>query len=66
MKAREYAILARAVEEGVAYGYTRAHKHVDTPTRDQLQACVEMEVLNAICEVFEFDDAVGDDYVDAD
>ncbi len=31
IKVRAYPVLCRAVEEGVAYGWRRAHKHIDTP-----------------------------------
>lgn len=51
-----YKILARCVEEGVAYGYNRAHKHVDNPTGAQLCEAIESAVLNAICEYFTFPD----------
>lgn len=55
MKFKTYAIVARAVEEGVALGYRRAHKHVDNPAEDDLRDALETEVLNALCEVLEFD-----------
>ena len=55
MRARAYAILQRAVEEGVAYGYQRAHKHVDSPDGDAIKAAIEQAVMDAICEVFEFE-----------
>ncbi len=55
MKAKEYEILARAVEEGVRHGIIRAFKHDDNPLKEHMAETVESEVLNAICEVFNFD-----------
>jgi DnaJ-class molecular chaperone len=51
-----YAVITRAVEEGVRYGWMRAHKHVDKP--DEHQMCQEMEngVMNALCEVLNWGD----------
>lgn len=52
-----YAVLARAVEEGVGHGVRRAYKHVDPgahPTEAVLIDHIEREVMNAISEVFSF------------
>ena len=56
MRARGFAVLSRAVEEGVAAGYRRAHKHSEAPGEETICEHVEREVLGAICEVFAFDD----------
>jgi len=56
MKVKTYRVLLHAVEEGVAYGWQRAHKHTDTPSDDDIKERIETEVLNAICEWFDFDD----------
>lgn len=56
MKPKTYEILARAVEEGVKYGYMRAHKHNESPDEHDMTASVETAVMNAICEVFSFED----------
>ena len=56
MKVRSYDILSRAIEEGVARGIRRAFEHTDSPSREFIMECVECEVMNAICEVFSFDD----------
>lgn len=55
MRAREYAVLDRAVEEGVAYGWVRAHKHTDSPTKDELLAHIEQAVMTEICEWFDLE-----------
>lgn len=59
MKVKTYAILERAVEEGVKYGYTRAFKHVENPTQDHIETEVVRAVMNQISEVFNFDDDFG-------
>lgn len=58
MQVRTYAVLARAVEEGVAMGLRRSRKHDEAPTDDAIAEHVEREVLGAICEVFRFDEEV--------
>lgn len=54
MKANMYKLIERCVEEGVQYGYTRAHKHTDHPTQEQLEDQIIQAVMNEICEWFEF------------
>ena len=56
MRVKTYTVLERAVEEGVKYGYTRAFKYVDNPTRDAIEDEVVKAVMNQICEVFDFDE----------
>ncbi len=51
---RAYDIISRAVEEGVAYGWNRAHKHTDDPDRNHALEILENAVMNALCEVLEF------------
>ena len=54
MKANMYKLIERCVEEGVQYGYNRAHKHTDTPTEDQIKLAVTDAVMNEICDWFDF------------
>jgi hypothetical protein len=56
MRVRAYEVLRRAVEEGVAYGWRRAHKHTDAPGEDAIVDHVVQGVLNEVCEYFDFDD----------
>ena len=56
LRLRTYALVSRAVEEGVAYGLQRAYKYADAPTRENLCEYIEREVLNALCEIVKFDD----------
>jgi predicted Zn-dependent protease with MMP-like domain len=49
-------ILRRAVEEGAAYGWRRAHKHTDAPGEDAIVDQIVQGVLNEVCEYFDVDD----------
>lgn len=55
MRAREWEIMSRAVEEGVRVGWRRAHKHTTSPGEEQIVLDIENAVLGAICEMFMFD-----------
>lgn len=56
LQVKTYDILERAVQEGTLLGWRRAFKHTDTPDEDTACATIEAAVMNAICEVFEFDE----------
>ncbi len=59
-----YAVISRAVEEGIAYGYQRAHKHLDrggVASADTIKAEIETAVMNALSEVIKFDDGGSDE-----
>jgi hypothetical protein len=55
MRVNTYEVFTRAVEEGIACGWRRAHKHVDDPTPESIRSSIETAVANAVCEVFSFD-----------
>lgn len=57
MKAKEYLLLARCVEDGIQYGINRAHKHTESPTREHLVREIENAVMNEICTWFNFEDS---------
>lgn len=56
MKVKTYVILERAIEEGVARGWNRAHKHVENPTPEHIMAEILQAVMVDICNVFSFDE----------
>lgn len=56
MKPNEYLILSECVEDGINLGYTRAHKHTDTPTEQQIKEAIEQAVMSEICQYFLFED----------
>ena len=55
MKAKDYAVLRDCVENGVGYGVRRAHKHVEHPDKDVMADIIEGEVMNEICQYFDFE-----------
>jgi hypothetical protein len=56
MKAKIRVILEMAIEEGVRRGYSRAHKHVETPTEGAIIEQIEDAVMSQIYEYFTFDE----------
>jgi hypothetical protein len=56
MTVRAYEVLRRAVEEGAAYGWRRAHKHTDAPGEAAIVDEIVAGVLREVCECFDFDD----------
>jgi hypothetical protein len=56
MKVRAYPVLCRAIEDGVAYGWQRAHKHLDAPDAQTIEEQIVTAVVNEICHYFDFDD----------
>jgi len=55
MKANEYKILCDCIERAVEYGYNRAFKHTDKPTRTEINNAMANAILNEICEYFSFE-----------
>ena len=55
MKFKAYQLIERAIEEGVNYGYARAHKHTDTPTEATLKSLITEAVMSELCEIIDFD-----------
>ena len=56
MTPHEYKVLVMAVENGVAYGVLRAHKHDSKPSDEAIIAAVERAVIDEICEWFKFEE----------
>jgi hypothetical protein len=61
MKANEYKLLVRCIEDGVQYGWNRAHKHTDEPDEELIKQQIEQAVINEICEWFEFPDLYSEE-----
>ena len=59
LRLRTYALVSRAVEEGVAHGIRRYLKYDDRAKMSDegsLAEHLEHEILNALCEVVDFGD----------
>lgn len=62
MRVKVYDLLRDAVENGVAMGVRRAHKHTENPSQDAIIESVENEVMLAIGIIFDFsDEKVGEE-----
>jgi len=60
LKPKSYPILLQAVEEGVLYGYNRAHKNVDRPDEVLLVDCIVKHTVQSILEWFEIESVKSD------
>ena len=54
MKPKLHKVLEIAVEQGVSYGYQRAHKHVENPTEGAIIDSIVEQVMNSLDDWFEF------------
>ena len=59
LKVRAYPVLCRAVAEGVAYGWRRAHKYLDMPDAATIEEQIVSAVRNEVCQYFDFDEHVS-------
>ncbi len=60
LRVNAYLVMSNAVEEGVAYGWNRAHKHTDAPDPAAIRDAIEAAVMGAICEYFTFTEETHD------
>ena len=56
VKPKEYERLEACIEQGVMWGWQHAHKHVDEPRVEDIQDHMVRDIMNEICEEFDFDD----------
>lgn len=56
MKPKTRVILELAIGEGVRYGYSRAHKHIENPSEGAIIEAIEEAVMSQIYEYFDFDE----------
>lgn len=64
MFARTWNVLSMAVEDGVGYGYNRAHKHTSTPDEELVREQIYDAVMNSISEWFSFGDEDEEEELD--
>ena len=60
MKPNIRTILTQAIERGIDWGYSRAHKYTDTPDESRIKESIETEIWNEIDEIFDFEKEVTD------
>lgn len=51
LKVNTYVVVTRAIEEGINYGWNRAHKHTDHPSEGQIKQEIENAIMNSLSEV---------------
>ena len=56
MKPKIKTILAKAIDEGIEYGWHRGHKYSDNPDSHHVKGEIDNAIWNAIHEVFEFNE----------
>ena len=56
MKPKFHKILETAVEQGVSYGYRRAHKHIENPSEGVIIDSIVEQVMNSLDEWFDFEE----------
>ena len=56
MKPNFRKILEMSVEQGVSYGYRRAHKHIENPTEGAIIDSVVEQVMNSLDDWFDFEE----------
>ncbi len=54
VRVKAFDVFHRAVLEGVATGWSRAHEHTRKPSAETIKDAVEQAVINAVDEVFDF------------
>ena len=55
LKPNTYQILSDCVEHGINAGWTRAHKHTDTPSEELIKQEIEHYIMLDVSENFKFD-----------
>lgn len=53
MRPKFQSVLGMCIQQGIALGWNRAHKHTDKPTEAELKREIEQEIWNEIWEWFE-------------
>jgi hypothetical protein len=56
MKPNFRKVLEMALEEGVRYGYSRAHKHLENPSENIIIDNIVEQVMNSLYEWFDFEE----------
>lgn len=60
IKLKAYSIIEQAIETGVNWGWSRAHKYVDNPDENHIKQEMLHEIMLALSEVVDFDDGFGE------
>jgi hypothetical protein len=56
MRVNTYNLLSQCVDDGIAAGWRHAHKHVEHPDEAVIAEHLSRDIMNEVCEWFEFDE----------
>jgi len=56
MKPKFLPVMDMCIDSGVRIGLTRAYKHNDNPSEDQIAASISKEIINQFYEWFDFEE----------
>ena len=51
IRIKTYTVVSRAIDEGIEYGWGRAHKHTDKPDEQAIKQAIYEAVTNSLSEV---------------
>jgi hypothetical protein len=51
---KTYDIIQKAVEEGLEFGWNRAHKHEDLPSKEVIMSYLIKDIMNSLDEIIDF------------
>ena len=54
IRVKAFDVMHRAVEDGVNYGWRRAHKHAEAPIEMVVKNEIMTAVINSLCDYFDF------------
>lgn len=56
MKPKFFNLLEKAIEEGIDYGWRRAHKHSDSPSEGVIKEEISNAIFSSLHDYFTFDE----------
>lgn len=56
VRVNAYVVVTRAIEEGINFGWNRAHKHTAQPSEQHIKQEIERAVMNELSEVILWSD----------
>ena len=59
LRVRTYDLMDECVEEGIQSAWMHAHKHVEHPTKETIAEHLQRDIMNRICERFDFPETHG-------
>lgn len=54
IKIKLYDLIERAVQDGIASGWHRAHKHTDNPTEHEIKKQIERGIMGELSDYIDF------------